>query len=145
MILGNLLPGCEAVPDPLLRTDQRDLVDQRIGHCRFSLLPLPRKVQILDLHGCSLVAETLGQVVVIVLRARAHAADVERELGPDCITAGREILAHADTDVGRQIEIGEGLAVAGLGNPSSTGPVIAPAFSGDMKIGSVPSATSPAV
>ena len=67
--------------------------------------------------GRSLVAEALDQVVVIVLRPCPHAADIEGELRPDRIAAGREIVADADPHIRGEIEIGEGLAGAGLRHP----------------------------
>ena len=63
-----------------------------------------------------LVAELLGEIVVEVLRPRAHAADVERELRLQRIAAGLQIVAHGDADIGRDVEVGEAPAGRPLGD-----------------------------
>src|SRR6185436_19298106 len=71
-------------------------------------------VQVLDGLRRRLEAVAAGEVVVEVLAARAHAADVERQLRLHAVEARLHIVAdehaHADGDV----EVANGLAAAGL-------------------------------
>src|SRR5690606_36370866 len=73
------LPRLEAVADPVPRSDQRGLVDERVRHQRLSLLAVTREESVLDLHRSFLVTQTLHVVIVEVLVACTHAADVERQ------------------------------------------------------------------
>ena len=87
------LPRGHARADAVGRADQRDLVDQLVGHRRHRLHLLAVEVEVLDLLRLGLVAEPLGVVVVEVLVARAHAADVEREHALHRHAAALEVVA----------------------------------------------------
>ena len=74
-----LLPRFEPVADPLRRADETRRVGElvRDGSHRFLLLAV--EIEVLDLLRRGLVAVPAREVVVEVLPARAHAADVQRE------------------------------------------------------------------
>ena len=59
--------------------DERDLVDERVGHRRRRVALAAGEVVILDLGRLGLEAVALREPGVEVLAARSHAADVERE------------------------------------------------------------------
>ena len=129
-----LAPGVEPVGDLLARADERDLVDERVGHRRRRLELLAVEVEILDLRRLGLVAVAADEVVVEVLAARAHAADVEREVVLDVLAPALRILREDDVHAGGDVE-----------------PSFAPSSgktsrkrSGETKIGSQPSAISAA-
>ena len=117
MVLGKLFPSLEAIGHPLLRPNQRDLVDQRVRHGCFGIPSSAREEMTLDRDSRLFIAQALDQVVVIILRSGTHAADIERELWPDRIPAGGEIVAHRNADIGGEIETGEGPAAARLRHP----------------------------
>ncbi len=75
---------------------ERDGVDQRIGDGRHRLVALAFEVEVLDRLGVGLVAVALDELVVEVLLARAHAADVERDEGAHrcCARRSRSSLMH---------------------------------------------------
>src|SRR5208337_3074161 len=73
-----LLPGLEPIPDAIAWPDKMHRVDQRVRH-RGRCFCLPaRQEEVLDVNGSVFVAMPLGKIVVEVLVACAHAADVER-------------------------------------------------------------------
>jgi len=109
------LPCLQPLLDARPRPDQRDVVHQRIGHRRHCLGLLAGKVQVLDLHRRVFVAQAPGVVVVEILAARAHAADVQREVLLHRLAALRHVVAEDAGDKGRDVEIREALAAAGLG------------------------------
>ena len=129
-----LPPGVEALGEALLRPDERDLVDERIGHRGRGVALVPVEVEILDLARGVLVAVPAGEVVVEVLAARAHAADVERVVRLQELAAGSTSSMRITG------------AVAAMSKPSraptTTSPNALRALSGDQKIGSQPSAIS---
>src|SRR3546814_1415069 len=69
---------------------------------------------VLDRLCSVLETEPLHVVVVEILVARAHAADVERKLRPDGIPAGLEIVAHPHADVHSDIEVAQRLCRRGF-------------------------------
>src|SRR5207244_12221636 len=69
-----LAPGRQTIPDPFLRSDARYLVGQAFRHGRGRLGLLAVEVEVLDLPGLRLEAVAAGEVVVVVLDARPHAA-----------------------------------------------------------------------
>ena len=73
-----------------------DLVDQLVGHRGDRLALVALEVQVLDLLGRVLEAVAAREVVVEVLAARAHAADVER--GHRLHEAAQHVDVVADDD-----------------------------------------------
>src|SRR3954470_22574864 len=71
-----LAPRRKAVADPFNRPDQRHFVDERVRHLAGRLALLPAEEELLDLARLRLVAVAAEEIVVEVLSARAHAADV---------------------------------------------------------------------
>src|SRR3954453_6570073 len=71
-------PRRESIADALDRADERDLVHEGVRHLRRCLPLLTAEEQILDLARLRFVAVTREEIVVEVLPASAHAADVER-------------------------------------------------------------------
>jgi len=71
--------GLQALPDSLLRADERDLVDERVGDRGDRLHLLAAQVELLDLGGLALPAVAADERVVEVPSLRAHAPDVEGE------------------------------------------------------------------
>src|SRR3954467_11190805 len=61
-----LLPGLEPVGDALLRADERDLVDELVGHRRDGFALLALEVQVLDLLRLGLEPVPASEVVVEV-------------------------------------------------------------------------------
>src|SRR5947207_5690255 len=72
-----LAPGLEVVADLLLRTDQRQLLDQLLGDGRSGVVLLPGQVELLDRVDQLFVAHPDGDVGVEVLALGAHATEVE--------------------------------------------------------------------
>ena len=129
----------QAVSRSLIRSgrpDQRHLVDQRVrdGGRRVALLPVEE--EILDPLRLGFVAVTRDEVVVEVLAARAHAADVERVVGD----AWRRAALSTSS------ETRAGTAGAMSKSPPRSNGVgkVSRARSGEKKIGSQPSAISAA-
>src|SRR5690242_15107717 len=73
-----VFPGAELLADALGRTNERLLVDELVGDRGGCLILAPGEVELLDARRCLRVASENHAVVVEVLGAMAHAADVER-------------------------------------------------------------------
>src|SRR5205085_7175761 len=95
-----LPPRGEPIADAINRSDESDLVDERVRHLRRRLALLAREEQVLDLARLGLVPVTSEEVVVEVLPARAHAADVERVVLLEHVAAGLEVVGD-DRDLSR--------------------------------------------
>src|SRR5262245_1618558 len=106
------LPRGDTVANPLARADQRDLVDQLVGHCGHRRVPVAAEEGVLDPDRRLLVAEPLGVVVVEILVARAHAADVEREHRLHRVAALLEVVPDDAGDERRDVEVRQALASA---------------------------------
>ncbi len=91
---------------------QRDFVDhlERDRGGRFLLLAV--EVEVLDLLGRGFEAVAAREVVVEVLAARAHAADVQRDHRPDEVRELFRIVADDHGDRRRDVEAVEALAAA---------------------------------
>ena len=108
------LPGTpQAIPDDVLRPDQRDRVDQLARQRRGRLVLATLQVEILDLARGVLVAVALDQGVVEVLLARAHPADVQRDVVAHRVTRGLAVVADHGGDGRHDREVVEALAAAG--------------------------------
>ena len=77
-------------------------------HLRLGVALVAAEVEVLDLLGLLLVAVLAGEVVVEVLAARAHAADVQREERPREVEQrlGLRTLADGDHAAGRDLQAG---------------------------------------
>src|SRR5208283_5884775 len=109
------LPAGELIPHMLARADQRDRVDQFVGHGGLRLVLLAGEVEVLQLGRQVFVAEVADVAVVKVLVARAHPADIEGEARLDRLAALVEIGTHHAGHIGREIEIARILAGSGFG------------------------------
>src|SRR4051812_25494567 len=104
---GRLAPGLEPLGDPLLRPDQRDGVDELVGHRRDRFPLLAAEVELLDPLGILLPAVAADERVVEVPALRAHAADIERDVRPERVAQRSHVVAdeHArrrgDLEAGR--------------------------------------------
>src|SRR5579885_1511345 len=79
------------------------------GEERRRLRLLAGEVEVLDALRLGGEAVAAGEVVVEVLLARAHAADVEREHGLDELEARLHVVADDDGDRDRDVEVGRAL------------------------------------
>ena len=89
------------------RARQRDHVDQLVRERRRGLVLLAVQVQVLNLARGVLEPVALDQLVVEVLLARAHAADVQREEVAHPIAGRRPVVGDVRVDGRRHVEIGE--------------------------------------
>src|SRR5262245_13366337 len=110
IVLGGRLPYFEPLLDAFGRTDERRLVNERVRHCGGGLLLAPREEGVLDLPGRCLKAQALDVIVVKILGARTHAANVERHFRLERVAARLQILAHGDAHKGRDVEFCQRLA-----------------------------------
>ena len=104
--------ACEPVANAVGGSDQVHRVEQFVGHRRGRLHLLAGEEQILDAHGGRFVAEPLREVVVEVLAARAHAADVERHAALHGHARLLGLVGHDHADAGHDGEVREALAAA---------------------------------
>ncbi len=132
----------EALADDVGRAAQRDGVDERVGDRGHRLLALAFEVEVLDLLRLGLVAVALDELVVEVLLARAHAADVQGDERAHGVARGLEVVGDAQADGGRDVEVLERFAGA-LGALLSSGRS-SETCSGENSVGIQPSAISPA-
>src|SRR5262249_60450621 len=89
---GRLAPRGEPVADPLARTDQRDLVDERIRYRGDGFTALAREEQVLDLLRLGRESHPRHQLLVEVAVLRAHPAEVEAERGLLRNVGGGEVI-----------------------------------------------------
>src|SRR5436190_21591739 len=99
-----LPPGRQAVADPLLRPDERERVDERVGHGRGRVALLAVEIELLDPVGLGLPAVPADERVVEVLPLRAHSADVERDVRLQRVAKRRDVVAHEDAHSRRDLE-----------------------------------------
>src|SRR6185295_16577276 len=83
---------------------QAELLQPTRPALRLRLLALTVQVEVLDLARGVLEAVALDELVVEVLLARAHAADVERDEGPHGVARPREVVGDEDLHGGRDVE-----------------------------------------
>ena len=83
---------------------QRDHVDQGVGDRRHRLLALALQVEVLDDFRLLLEAVAADEVVVEVLLARAHAADIQRDERPHRVTRGGKIVRDEHVDGGGDVK-----------------------------------------
>ena len=67
-------------------------------------IALALEVEVLDDFGLGLEAVAADEVVVEVLGARAHAADVERDEGTHRVAGTRKIVGDEDVDGGGDVK-----------------------------------------
>src|SRR3712207_9405477 len=79
-----------------LRADERDRPHQLLGDGGGGLVLPAVEVEVLDGARLVLVAVTPGEVVVEVLAAGAHAADVEGQLGAHLLQHRADVVPVAD-------------------------------------------------
>src|SRR5215813_11687441 len=72
-----ILPSLQPVANAISRTDERNLIDQSIGHSGYRLRLSSGEESILDPNCRRLVPHALCSVVVEILVAGAHTADIE--------------------------------------------------------------------
>ena len=111
-VLGALLPNLQPILDAFGRANQRRLVYEAVRNGGDRLVAAPVQVGILDLRGRRLVSHALDVVVVEILAARAHAADVKRHLRLDGVAAGLQVLAHRDRHERSDVEVGKRLLLS---------------------------------
>src|ERR1700730_16731260 len=107
-----LAPGGKLVAYALARAAKRDLVDQVVGHRCNSFFLLPGKVKVLDRLCRVFVAVAAGKIIVKILTARAHPADVQREVWFHLHSASIDVIAHHHAHCASDDEVGEGSSVA---------------------------------
>src|SRR5581483_7132143 len=88
----------QAVADRVARSAQRDQVDQLVGKCRGGLLLLAVEVQVLDPVRGVLESVALDQLVVEVLLARAHPADVQGQERAHPIAGAGDVVGDVRVD-----------------------------------------------
>jgi hypothetical protein len=98
------VPRGEPIAYALDRADERHLVDERIRDLGRRLALLAVEEQILDLTRLRLVPVAREQVVVEILAARAHAADVERVVLLQHRTPRVDVVGHERGNRGRDVE-----------------------------------------
>ena len=84
--------------------DQRNRVDQCVGHRGGSFHLVPRQVQILDMAGLVLIAHAGNVLGVEILLPRAHATDIQRHVRSYRLAALLEIITHRHVDERRHIK-----------------------------------------
>src|SRR5215831_3227650 len=72
-----ILPSLQPVANAISRTDKRNLIDQGIGHSGYRLRLAAGEESILDPNCRRLVSHALCSIIVEILVAGAHAADIE--------------------------------------------------------------------
>src|SRR5262245_15540462 len=72
-----ILPSLQPVTNAISRTDERNLIDQSIGYSGYRLRLAADEESILDPNCRRLVPHALCSVIVEILVAGAHAADIE--------------------------------------------------------------------
>src|ERR1035437_125340 len=102
----------QALAHHVLGAAQRDGVDQRVGDRGHRLLALAFEVEVLDLLRVRLVAVALDEVVVEVLLARAHPADIERDERAHAVARALDVVGDAQADGGGDVEVIERFARA---------------------------------
>src|SRR3546814_17026842 len=108
-----VLPGAVALPDAVRRADERLPVDPLVGDGVGRLLLAPGEIQLLyPICGFAEAAPD-HHVLVEILVAMPHAADVERDLGLQLAQGGADILVHLDMDGCGDLEVRQRLATAG--------------------------------
>src|SRR5262249_53554392 len=73
-----ILPSVQPVANAISRTHECNLIDQSIGHSGYRLRLAAGEESILDPNCRRLVPQALCSVIVEILVAGAHAADIER-------------------------------------------------------------------
>src|SRR5919201_1946935 len=74
-----ILPSLQPVANAISRTDERNLIDQSIGHSGYRLRFAADEESLLDPNCRRLVPQALCSVIVEILVAGAHAANIERQ------------------------------------------------------------------
>ena len=108
-----LLPALEPVADPVRRADEGHVIDELVGDRGRRFRPAAGEEVVLDLDRRRFVPEPLGVVVVEVLRARPHAADVEGEVLAHHPARALEVVVQHHLDEGGDLERFEALPVPG--------------------------------
>src|SRR5215475_680855 len=72
-----ILPSLQPVANAISRTDERNLIDQSIGHSGYRLRLAADEESVLDPNCRRLVPHAFCSVIVEILVAGAHAADIE--------------------------------------------------------------------
>ena len=65
VLFRDVLPGLEAVADAVGGADQRDLVDEGVGHRGGGRLALAVEEQVLDLDGRPLIPDAAGEIEAV--------------------------------------------------------------------------------
>ena len=106
-----LLERADALLDVALRADEVRQLEPLARHRGGGLVLLALEVQVLHLDGLLLVAVGAGDVVVEVLAAGAHAADVQRDAragrsrGSCLLLVADEVVADRQHAAGRDVEL----------------------------------------
>src|SRR5713226_2430882 len=105
-------PGGKPFANALTRAAKRDLVDQVIGHGCDGVVLLAGKVKVLDLLRCVFIAVAAREIIVKILTARAHPADVQGEVWFHLHSASVDVIADDNAHGWSDVEVGESLSVA---------------------------------
>ena len=92
------------------RPAQRHAVDQHVRDSRHRLLALAFEVQVLNLGGLRLKAVATDELVVEVLLARAHTADVEGDEWTHRVAGTLEVVGDEDVHGRGDVEVLERFA-----------------------------------
>ena len=98
------MPRLEPLGDPLLRADERDGVDELVGHRGDRLALLAGEVELLDPLGVLLPAVAADERVVEVSALCPHPADVERDVRPERVAERSHVVADEDARRRRDLE-----------------------------------------
>src|SRR5262245_31513638 len=119
-----ILPAAVALFDARLRTDQRFGVDPFVGHRRRRFVLALGQVEFLDPFRRGFEAAAHHDVLVKVLIAMAHAANVESHLGFELVERGLHVITNLDVHRALNFEVlPVALAVAATKALLEPGPV----------------------
>src|SRR5262249_1785066 len=110
-------PLLHLVADLLFRADQRERIDKFVWNRGRGLLLLTVEEQVLDFLGRLAPSLTRDVIVVEVLAARAHAADVERNSRLQRIARRLYVVVHHEVDRRHDFKVAPALAIAGFLEP----------------------------
>ena len=106
---------CKPVANAVGGADQRDLIDQGIGHGFDCLCLAASEEGILDADCMGFVAEALCVVVVEIFLARTHAAHIERQVLLDWQSCLLDVVAHGYWYEWTNVVCCQAPPIAGLG------------------------------
>src|SRR5207247_2646482 len=104
-------PRAKLILNSLARTTEGGLVDQFVGHSGDGFVLFPGEVEVLNGLCRFFVAVAARQLVIKILSARAHPADVERQVRLHLHATLIDIIADYNAYGGSDVEICERFSV----------------------------------